>query len=139
MYCGYQGANSLLRVFTPKKKTATCQLDADNLWRNNKIEEDCVIVENFFGRMKMLWGQMSCCYRQLNTMYNYFAMFCVALTNAYIELFPLRADDRNTERRYLTKFFKSTALQRRGNASSRKLAKREQCYVTGSDVEPRTT
>ena len=54
---GYKQSHKYSRFLTPKKKTACCDLDLDNKKKNNKIENNRVIVKNFFGRMKTIWGQ----------------------------------------------------------------------------------
>ena len=55
---GYEGACHLGCFLSPKKRLARTELDGNDVIRNNKLEQDCVIVENYFGRMKQLWGQM---------------------------------------------------------------------------------
>ena len=98
--CGYEGARDYGRFITPKKKTACRDLDAGNRKRNGCIEEDCVLVENYFGRAKTLWGMADRTYRLRNAMYGFYMKFVFALTNYHVTLMPLRAEDGNVKRNY---------------------------------------
>ncbi|KAG3129634.1 hypothetical protein PI126_g20876 [Phytophthora idaei] len=55
---GYQGGASMLRVVRPKKKPCNGELTADELARNARVSSDRVLVENFFGRVCLLWKIM---------------------------------------------------------------------------------
>ena len=98
---GYQGASVVARIKTPKKKTAQRILDRDDIRSNKQIERARVIVENYFGRLKSLWGQMRTCYKLKQDMYNPFFRFCCALTNWHLTFLPLRAEDGNFEENYI--------------------------------------
>ncbi|KAG3025731.1 hypothetical protein PC121_g7031 [Phytophthora cactorum] len=52
---GYQGAGRMLRTIQPKKHLRGGTLDHDDIARNRAVSADRVLVENFFGRMCMLW------------------------------------------------------------------------------------
>ena len=83
-----------------KKKSAHCNLDANDIRRNDRHEHNCVTVENYFGRMKTLWGQMERCFRLKDETYHYFMSFAVALTKYHVCLFPLRKEDGIVEHNY---------------------------------------
>lgn len=97
---GYEGAPKLGRFITPKKKSARRDLDHDDLRKNDNIEHDRVIVENYFGRNKGLWGAAERRYRLEDDMYGKYMQFCFGLTNYHVSLLPLRADDGDVERNY---------------------------------------
>ena len=59
---GYVGAEYNLRVITPHKQVAGL-LTTMQLNHNRHLAHDRVIVENFFGRMKQLWGMTSQVYQ----------------------------------------------------------------------------
>ena len=63
-----------------KRKPGKKLSDADKR-RNNKIESDRSIVENFFGRMKCLWGFMERTFWLDKNKYDAFFKICVGLTN----------------------------------------------------------
>ena len=97
---GYVGAAKLGRFIVPKKRKPGKKLSDADKRRNNKIEADRAIVENFFGRMKCLWDFMERCYRLDERKYNAFFKMCVGLTNYHISLMPLRREDGKVERNY---------------------------------------
>ncbi|KAG2829994.1 hypothetical protein PC129_g6679 [Phytophthora cactorum] len=59
---GYQGGASMLRVIHPKKKPRNGELTADELARNARVSSNRVLVENFFGRVCLLWKIMHSTY-----------------------------------------------------------------------------
>ena len=59
---------------------------------NDKIKEDRIIVENFFGRLKTLWGIVVNPMRMNIDLAMKIAEVCVALTNFHIKFNPLRAE-----------------------------------------------
>ena len=67
---------------------------------NAKIEHDRVIVKNYFGCMKKLWGYMDLQFRLDPKKYNAFFKFCVGLTNYHVSLMPLCCNDGLVERNY---------------------------------------
>ena len=97
---GYKGACQYGRFLSPKKKSARTELDANDLFRNNKLEQDRVIVENYFGRMKQLWGQMEKTFCLRNLLYPPIMKLAAALTNFYITMMPLRKEDGQAKVNY---------------------------------------
>ena len=97
---GYQGARQYGRFLTPKKRTARCDLDDDDNRRNAKLQEDRVLVENYFGRLKTLWGMMEKCYAQSLDSYLDFMFVAASLTNYQIGLLPLCNTNANAEQNY---------------------------------------
>lgn len=59
---------------------------------NDKIKEDRIIVENFFGRLKTLWGIVANPMRVDIDRAMKIAEICVSLTNFHIKFNPLRAE-----------------------------------------------
>jgi hypothetical protein len=57
---GYQGLQDEFRMIQPKKKAARGPpLTADERSESDRISHDRVLVENYFGRLKKLWGVCS--------------------------------------------------------------------------------
>ena len=97
---GYQGASKLGRFLTPKKKTAFCDLDSTNKKKNRRIEEDRVLVENYFGRTKLLWGMAKQTFQLKDDLYDPTMAICFALTNYHVSLLPLCNKDVMVEDNY---------------------------------------
>ncbi|KAE8874831.1 hypothetical protein PF003_g41033 [Phytophthora fragariae] len=64
------------------------------------VSHDRVIVENYFGRMKTLWGVCFDKWRWDEGAYDLFFRVCLALTNAHVRLRPLRAEEGDDYQRY---------------------------------------
>jgi len=64
---GYEGAARFIRAILPKKGT---RLSLEDTTRNRKFNEHRVIIENFFGRMKLLWKIVSVRYRWDHSIYD---------------------------------------------------------------------
>jgi len=86
---GYEGAARFIRAILPKKGT---RLSLEDTTRNRKFNEHRVIIENFFGRMKLLWKIVSVRYRWDHSIYDKIMKICVAFTNFHISLNPLRVE-----------------------------------------------
>ncbi|ETV88817.1 hypothetical protein H257_00309 [Aphanomyces astaci] len=52
---GYVGLAQSVRAVHPKKESVHGTLDRQDLDRNTKVSSDRAIVENFFGRVCLLW------------------------------------------------------------------------------------
>ena len=88
---GYQGlANILNGAVTPFKKPKNGSLTDDQIRANKKISHRRIIVENYFGRLKVLWKIMAIKFRLKLSLYDQIWGFCAALTNAHIHYNPLR-------------------------------------------------
>ena len=68
--------------------------------KNNKIENNRVIVENFFGRMKTIWGAAELTFCFQDKLYTLYFKMCVALTNYHIGILPLRKEDEVIKQNY---------------------------------------
>ncbi|ETV74819.1 hypothetical protein H257_10880 [Aphanomyces astaci] len=90
---GYQGTQEYVRGFTPLKRPPHGQLTMEQERSNAKLSSDRVIVKNFFGRLKTLWGLASDKYTWKKDEYNMYFQMCVALTNVHIRFNPLRNVD----------------------------------------------
>ena len=97
---GYEGLHKYGRFLTPKKKTAQRDLDSDDKKKNNRIENDRVIVENFFGRLKTIWGTAESTFRFRDELYAPCMKMMVALTNFHVSILPLRQEDGIIEKNY---------------------------------------
>ncbi|EGZ24543.1 hypothetical protein PHYSODRAFT_325652 [Phytophthora sojae] len=90
---GYQGSGRVLRTIQPKKKPRGGTLDRVDLARNKAVSSDRVLVENFFGRMCMLWKATYATFKWNENRFDCVARLCTALTNFHVGLMPLRARD----------------------------------------------
>ena len=97
---GYKGLHKYGRFLTPKKKTAHHDLNSDDKKKNNKIENDRVIVENSFGRMKTIWGATKLTFCFQDNLYAPYFKMCVSLTNYHIGILPLCKEDCITKYNY---------------------------------------
>lgn len=88
---GYQGISKLIPgSISPFKKSRNSELNDDQKAFNKKISHRRIIVENWFSRLKNLWGVMSNKYRLSLTNYNEIWSICAALTNYHIMNYPLK-------------------------------------------------
>ncbi|MCR9067152.1 MAG: transposase family protein, partial [Cytophagales bacterium] len=86
----YQGAQEKIRAFVIKKGR---NLSSEERQRNRNLAETRVKTENFYGRLKKLWGVCSGTYRGDHEYYDDTIAICFALTNYHISLRPLDAAD----------------------------------------------
>ncbi|KAF0702525.1 hypothetical protein AaE_015869 [Aphanomyces astaci] len=100
---GYQGAQRDVRTVLPLKKPMGGILTFEELRRNDRIASDRVIVENFFGRLKTLWGVCSDTYRWNRKTYDVVFQTCMAFTNAHVRFHPLRAEDGDANSQYINR------------------------------------
>ena len=68
--------------------------------KNNKIENNRIIVENFFGRMKTIWGAAELTFCFCDELYTPYFKMCLALTNYHIGILPLCKEDRIIKHNY---------------------------------------
>jgi hypothetical protein len=90
---GYQGIGDVLRSIHPKRQPPCSSLSPDDIERNRRVSSDRVIVENYFGRVNMLWKVMYMKYTWSENRYDGLVQLCFALTNYHITLQPLRQQD----------------------------------------------
>ncbi|ETV78023.1 hypothetical protein H257_08240 [Aphanomyces astaci] len=100
---GYQGAQRNVRAVLQLKKPMGGILTFEELRRNDRIASDRVIVENFFGRLKTLWGVCSDTYRWNRKTYDVVFQTCMAFTNAHVRFHPLRAEDDDANSQYINR------------------------------------
>jgi len=62
------------------------------------------MCEKFYGRMVALWGIMSKKFRWDHQYYEKIIGICIALTNAHIDIQPLRHDEHKTYRALLQEY-----------------------------------
>ena len=83
-----------------------------------------MIVENWFGRHKMLWGVMRNRYRLRESFYYSCFRFCAAFTNWHIHNMPLRSEDGDFEDNYRRKLqadFAKAAKNRKQRANEARM------------------
>lgn len=93
---GYEGANTHIPSVLPKKGT---NLTSSDIRENSRISRCRIICENFYGRMKVLWGAARLKINKDLKNYDDVIMICVSLTNYHIDIHPLRATDGQNNRR----------------------------------------
>ncbi|OWZ01313.1 hypothetical protein PHMEG_00027327 [Phytophthora megakarya] len=104
---GYQGLQRGFRTIQPKKKARGAPpLSADENRENDRISHDRVIVENFFGRLKSLWGVYSHKWAWDRNTYNMNFRVCLAATNFHVGCNPLRREDGEYYRRHESRLIK---------------------------------
>lgn len=95
---GYTGVNRYFpeAIVTQKKPIGRDLTSQENKY-NHDVESDRVIVENFFGRMRVKWGILAAKFRSDRDILPNVARICVALTNLNIRDQPLRANEIQTQ------------------------------------------
>ncbi|KAF0708148.1 hypothetical protein AaE_013334 [Aphanomyces astaci] len=116
---GYQGIQEYVRGFTPVKRPPHGQLTMEQERANAKLSSDRVIVENFFGRLKTLWGLVSDKYTWKRDEYNMYFQTCVALTNIHVRFNPLRNVDGEGYNQYKNRLLSIGSKIKSKNASSK--------------------
>lgn len=95
---GYQGINKEVPgAVTPRKKPKNQERSAEDIAFNKTITHQRIIVENWFGRLKVLWNIMYQCYRLKLSFYDDLWKFCASITNYHILHHPLRHEDEEEE------------------------------------------
>lgn len=95
---GYQGiSNDVPGAVTPRKKQRNQERTAGDIAFNKIITHRRIIVENWFGRLKVLWAIMFQCYRLKLSFYDDLWKFCAAITNFHIMHHPLRSNEEEEE------------------------------------------
>lgn len=88
---GYQGAQkNYEEIRFPFKKPPNGDITNEEKEFNQKLSRDRIIVENFFGRMKMVFGLMHGVYKGELLLLNDLIPIIVCLTNFHISRRPLR-------------------------------------------------
>lgn len=73
-----------------KKNPRGQKLQPKEKGKNDSIEHDRIIVENYFGRLKTLWPVTQIGFRGNPEILRIFTLICVGLTNYYNLLHPMR-------------------------------------------------
>jgi len=88
---GYQGSHRFYpEIIIPVKKTPGHDLTNDEKKHNSELSQDRIIVENFFGRMKSLFGITYQEFRGEFNFLNDIIPIVISLTNYHIHRHPLR-------------------------------------------------
>jgi len=96
----YIGAEERVQAIIPKKKPQT----PSETNRNERIGRERVMCENYYGRMVALWGVISKKFCWDHQYYDKIFGICLALTNADIDIRPLRSDEYITYRSLLAEY-----------------------------------
>lgn len=84
---GYQGAAEFIPSVLPTKGTS---LTSAEQARNTSIGAARIICENYYGRLKVLWGAARMKVHTNLSYYDNMIDICVGLTNFHVENKPLR-------------------------------------------------
>ncbi|ETV97385.1 hypothetical protein H310_09719 [Aphanomyces invadans] len=142
---GYQGIQEYVRGFTPTKRPPHGQLSMEQERANAKLASDRDIVENFFGRLKTLWGIVSDKYTWKKDEYNIYFQTCVALTNVHVRFNPLRNVDGEGYNQYKNRLlpigskFKTRNLFSKAKYRENRKARIRLCWVVRTRVTPART
>ncbi|ETV66667.1 hypothetical protein H257_16969 [Aphanomyces astaci] len=101
---GYIGLTASLRYIHPKKKPTGGALDRHDLDRNKEVSSDRVIVENFFGRVSMLWKVSYATFVWGEKLYDDIQRLTFSLTNFDASLLPLRLEDHDGYRAVMARY-----------------------------------
>ncbi|ETW06324.1 hypothetical protein H310_02608 [Aphanomyces invadans] len=101
---GYYGLSKELRAIHPTKERRNEHLELSEVERNKNISSDRVIVENFFGRVCMLWKVSYATFVWGHDMYSMIQRLTFALTNFHVSLLPLRDGDAAWYRSVLARY-----------------------------------
>ncbi|GMF31977.1 unnamed protein product [Phytophthora fragariaefolia] len=121
---GYQGAEGIIRTIQPKRKPRGSELSNQDVARNRLVSSDRVLVENFFGRVCMLWKAMYVAYKWSEVRYDMIARICFALSNYHVSYMPLRNDDNVRYRSVLARYESMADEAKQKRARSRQKAYR---------------
>ena len=87
---GYVGLDDEIRIVTPIKGS---ELNNEESSFNKKIGIDRVIIENYYGRLKLSWAIIRNKFRGSHGNYDAIFDICCGLTNVLIKYNPLKAED----------------------------------------------
>lgn len=95
---GYTGVNRYFpeAIVTQKNPIGRDLTSQENEY-NHDVESDRVIVENFFGRMRVKCGILASKFRSDRDILPNVARICVVLTNLHTRDQPLRANETQTQ------------------------------------------
>ncbi|ETW02958.1 hypothetical protein H310_05400 [Aphanomyces invadans] len=102
---GYIG---LTECVHPKKRPTHGALDRLDLERNAAVSADRAIVENFFGRVCILWKIAYSTFVWGTKIFDRIQRLTFALTNFHVGLMPLREDDSHHYRSVLARYARMT-------------------------------
>ncbi|KAF0707827.1 hypothetical protein AaE_013452 [Aphanomyces astaci] len=117
---GYIGIAHSLRGIHPKRRPVNGALDATDIQHNQLVSSDRVIVENFFGRVCLLWKISYATYTWSEGNYNLMQRTTFALTNFHLSMFPLRADDEDFYGSVIARYERMANEKKRRRAESQR-------------------
>ncbi|ETV79243.1 hypothetical protein H257_07308 [Aphanomyces astaci] len=117
---GYYGLTAPVRAIHPKKRPSNGALDRRDLERNSAVYSDRVIIENFFGRVCMLWKISYITFVLSEKIYDGIQRLTFALSNFHVGLMPLRDDDLHQYRAVLARYARMTEEKRSQRAATQR-------------------
>ncbi|KAF0703053.1 hypothetical protein AaE_015577 [Aphanomyces astaci] len=117
---GYVGLSHTIRAIHPKKRPVRGTLDRADLDRNAAVASDRVIVENFFGRVCLLWKISLSTYVWDHKFFDGIQRLTFALTNFHLGLMPLREDDQHQYRSVLARYARMAEEKRTARAATQR-------------------
>eukprot|EP01121_Diplochlamys_sp_Union-15-3_P021641 TRINITY_DN8865_c0_g1_i1.p1 TRINITY_DN8865_c0_g1~~TRINITY_DN8865_c0_g1_i1.p1 ORF type:complete len:154 (+),score=7.40 TRINITY_DN8865_c0_g1_i1:59-520(+) len=131
----YGGAEKRIRMITPIKTPK----NVHDRTLNNRIGSVRVICENYYGRMKVLWGSTRETYRWDHSLYDTMISICISLTNYHLLYNPLREDDGIFYRKVMDSYTDEEGLLRSKQSewNSKYRARQRERMRSNSDVLPR--
>ncbi|KAG2814004.1 hypothetical protein PC129_g3495 [Phytophthora cactorum] len=126
---GYQGAEAVLRTIQLKRKPRDGELSHQDMTRNRLVSSDRVLVENYFGRVCMLWKVMYTTYKWGEVRYDMIARACFALTNFHVSFMPLRNEDNKLYHSVLSRYqsMAEDTRERRKRSQKTYMMRRDRC------------
>lgn len=132
---GYQDNNSDILI-TPFKGSAG-DLNHDQMKYNHELGKVRIIVENFFGRLKMRYDIMKYQYRGMHEKYEYYFLSCCALVNFEILMcdHPLREEDGEFYQKLCASIKEKHIHEKKHSAENKKRMKERRMQMVDSNYK----
>ena len=114
---GYVGLEEEVRIITPHKGS---NLTAEESNYNKKLGADRVLIENFYGRLKLCWGLIRNKFKGSHVNYDTLFEIACGLTNVLLKYSPLRAEDGEYYRALENEIITKNAFQKNDEKEKRK-------------------
>jgi len=119
---GYTGAENHIRAIIPVHSPNANEEQT----QNRKIGKARVLCENYYGRMVSLWGIIARKWRWDHKVYDQVMGICLALTNAHIDISPLRAEEYKIYRSLLVEYAELYDQQKQKEQESKQKSRERQ-------------
>ena len=114
---GYIGVGTQIRIITPFKGN---NITPEELQFNKKVGADRVIIENFYGRLKLYWSIIRNKYKGSHSNYDTVFEICAGLTNFLLKYSPLRSEDGEYYRALLNEMLTKDVFEQNEKKEKRK-------------------